>query len=62
MAEVLAFPDGNYRYIRGVFQYSAGVAAEPGFEIERVRFFRPLPLARRFRARSRRGSRRSAGR
>lgn len=44
MAEVLAFPDGNYRFIRGVFQYSAGVAAEPGFEIERVRFFRPLRL------------------
>ena len=44
VAEVLAFPDGNYRYIRGVFQYSAGVAAEPGFEIERVRFFRPLAL------------------
>lgn len=44
MAEVLVFPEGGYRFIRGVFQYSAGVAAQPGFEIERVRFFRPLPL------------------
>ena len=50
MAEVLAFPDGNYRFIRGVFQYSAGVAAEPGFEIERVRFFRPLSLREGFEA------------
>ncbi|MEP7302054.1 MAG: hypothetical protein ABI699_11035 [Caldimonas sp.] len=50
MAEVLAFPDGDYRFIRGVFQYSAGVAAEPGFEIERVRFFRPLALREGFEA------------
>ncbi len=50
MAEVIAFPPGNYRYLRGVFQYSAGVAAEPGFEIERARFERPLPLAEGFRA------------
>jgi hypothetical protein len=50
MAEILSFPDGGYRFIRGVFQYSAGVAAEPGFEIERVRFFRPLPLAEGFQA------------
>jgi hypothetical protein len=48
VAEILPFPDGNYRYIRGVFQYSAGVAAEPGFEIERVRFFRALPLPQGF--------------
>ncbi|MEO7009727.1 MAG: hypothetical protein ABI156_11320 [Caldimonas sp.] len=50
MAEVLVFPDGNYRFVRGVFQYSAGVAAEPGFEIERVRFFRPLSLREGFEA------------
>jgi hypothetical protein len=48
MAEVLSFRDGAYRFIRGVFQYSAGVAAEPGFEIERVRFVRPLPLSEGF--------------
>src|SRR6188472_4475277 len=39
------FPAGNYRFIPGVFQYSAGAAANPGYEIERVRFDRPLPLA-----------------
>jgi hypothetical protein len=50
VAEVLLFPDGGYRFIRGVFQYSAGVAAEPGFEIERVRLFRPLPLREGFAA------------
>ena len=39
------FEAGNYRYIEAVFQYSGGVAAEPGYEIERARFARPLPLA-----------------
>lgn len=50
MAEVLVFPEGGYRFVRGVFQYSAGVAAEAGYAIERARFFRPLPLAEGFRA------------
>lgn len=50
MAEVLAFPDGGFRFIRGVFPYSAGVAAEPGFAIERVRFKRVVPLADGFAA------------
>ena len=31
------FPAGNYRFIPAVFQYSGGVAANPGYEIERVR-------------------------
>jgi hypothetical protein len=48
MPEVIAFPKGGFRYIKGVFQYSAGVAANPGFEIERVRFARPVPLAEGF--------------
>ena len=34
-------PAGGFRFIRGVFPYSAGVAAEPGFEIERLRFASP---------------------
>ena len=42
------FPAGNYRFIPAVFQYSSGVAADPGFEIERVRFDRLLPLAEGF--------------
>ena len=43
-----AFAAGGYRYIPAVFQYSGGVAAEPGFEIVRVRFHRPVPLAQGF--------------
>lgn len=50
MATVLPFPAGGFRFVQGVFQYSAGVAAEPGFEIERVRFRRPVPLAEGFAA------------
>jgi hypothetical protein len=36
---------GGYSYIPGVFQYSAGVRAEPGLTIERVRFHAPVALA-----------------
>lgn len=43
------FEPGGYRYIPGVFQYSGGVAAQPGFEIQRVRFATPVPLAEGFR-------------
>jgi hypothetical protein len=42
------FSPGNYRFIPAVFQYSSGVCALPGFEIERVRFDRPRPLAEGF--------------
>jgi hypothetical protein len=42
------FPAGNYRFIPAVFQYSSGAAADPGFEIERVRFDRMLSLAEGF--------------
>ena len=41
----IAFAKGGYRYIPAVFQYSSGIAAEPGFEIERARLLKPLPLA-----------------
>jgi hypothetical protein len=44
----VAFPAGGYRYIPGVFQYSAGVAADPGFQIDRVTFRRPVPLREGF--------------
>jgi hypothetical protein len=43
------FPAGNYRFIPAVFQYSSGAAALPGYEIERVRFDRLVPLANGFR-------------
>ena len=39
------FAAGNYSFIPAVFQYSSGVAAHPDFEIERVRFDEPVPLA-----------------
>jgi hypothetical protein len=42
------FPAGNYRFIPAVFQYSGGAVADSGFEIERVRLDRLLPLAEGF--------------
>ena len=42
------FAPGGYRFIPGVFQYSGGAAAEPGFRIERVTFRDPVPLVRGF--------------
>ena len=45
MPTVQPFPAGGYRFIRHQFQYPGGVAAEPGFRIERARFARSLPLA-----------------
>jgi len=44
MAATIHVPGGGYRFIPGVYQYSAGVAAEPGFTLERLRFAEPLPL------------------
>jgi hypothetical protein len=38
----------GFRFIPGPFQYSAGVAALPGFMIQRVRFLNPVPLAEGF--------------
>jgi hypothetical protein len=42
------FAEGGYRYIPGVFQYSSGVAALPGYDIERVRLSDPIPLKHGF--------------
>src|SRR5437867_7557174 len=42
------FAAGGYRFIPFQFQYSGGVAALPGFRIERARFRRPVPLAQGF--------------
>lgn len=42
------FGPGNYRYIPAVFQYSGGVAAEPGYRLERVMFKNPVPLKEGF--------------
>lgn len=48
MSGTAKFSPGNYMTIPAVFQYSGGVAAEPGFEIERVTFRSWLPLAEGF--------------
>lgn len=49
MLETAIFEAGGYRYVRGPFQYSGGVAAEPGFAVERARFSQPVPLVEGFR-------------
>lgn len=50
MPETIPFPAGGYRYLPGVFQYSAGVAAAEGFTLERARLAAPLPLEAGFAA------------
>ncbi|MBX6742353.1 MAG: hypothetical protein IRY87_09950 [Acetobacteraceae bacterium] len=45
MAATIEIPEAGYRFIPAVFQYSAGIAALPGFRIERARFPSPVPLA-----------------
>src|SRR4051812_7845745 len=48
MTATRTVPEGGFRFVPGVYQYSAGVAAEPGFALERVRFAEPVPLTRGF--------------
>ena len=48
MITTVEAPGGGYRFMPGVSQYSAGVAALPGFRIERVRFSDTVPLAKGF--------------
>ena len=43
--DAVTFSAGGYRYLPGVFQYSAGVAAAPGFVIERACFTMPRALS-----------------
>jgi len=50
MSDTIDFEAGGYRYVPGVFQYSAGIAALDGFEVERVRLHRPRPMAEAFAA------------
>lgn len=44
MANVIDLPARGFRFVEGVFQYSAGVAALPGFRMERARFANPVLL------------------
>ena len=48
MPTLIRFPQGNYSYLSGGFQYCAAVIAESGHVIERARFRRTLPLAEGF--------------
>lgn len=50
MPDIPVFQPGGYRYIKAVFQYSGGVAALPGYEVERARFSKPLPMTEAFAA------------
>jgi hypothetical protein len=49
MSTLLPFPDGGFSFLEGVFPYSQGVVALPGFAIERARFARPVPVTEGFR-------------
>ena len=44
MYPTAVFNEGGYRYIPSVFQDSGGVAAEPGFQLEQVRFTSLVPI------------------
>jgi hypothetical protein len=50
MYTTTAIPERGFRFIPAVFQYSGGVAALPGWRIERARFANPVPLADGFAA------------
>ena len=49
MRSLIPFPDGGFSFLEGVFPYSQGVVARPGFAIERARFARPVPVTEGFR-------------
>jgi len=44
------FTSGSYSYLPSVFQYSAGVMAEPGYRLEQIRFKHAVPLQDGFKA------------
>lgn len=48
MTDLVSFSAGGYQFIPGVFQYSAGVRADNGFEIVRARFRTMMPMAEAF--------------
>jgi hypothetical protein len=50
MSNLIPFPDGGYRFLKGGFPYSQGVRAQEGLAIERARFARPLPVEKGFAA------------
>ena len=48
MSALIPFADGGYSFLEGGFPYSQGVAALPGYAIERVRFVQPVPVTQGF--------------
>ena len=48
MIETVEAPNGGYRFMPGVSQYSCGIGALPGFAIERVRFANVVSLKQGF--------------
>lgn len=48
MSALIPFAVGGFSFLEGVFPYSQGVAALPGYTIERARFARAVPVARGF--------------
>jgi len=50
MSQLTVFPAGGYSFLKGGFPYSQGVRALPGYGIERMRFARPVAMARGFAA------------
>src|ERR1700682_883346 len=44
MIQTVEAANSGFRFMPGVSQYSCGIAALPGFTIERVRFADPVPL------------------
>ena len=49
MNERITFAEAGYAFLKGGYPYSQGVAALPGFAIERVRLAQPLPMAQGWR-------------
>ncbi len=49
MHELIPFAEGGFAFLKGVFPYSQGVKALPGFAIERARFSQTVPVAEGFR-------------
>lgn len=49
MSTLIPFADGGYAFLEGVYPYSQGVVALPGFAIERASFAQPLPIIEGFR-------------
>jgi hypothetical protein len=47
---LVAYPKGNYSFLRGIAPYSAGVRADAGYEIIHVRLQRPVALKAGFAA------------